>query len=812
MSFNIPFKLLALTLSSLFIATLFVALQIPVLASADPIGREECYPAVLLLRGSGEAPVPDLENAYIPANSTTGEPFIDTNGYEGETIQKLLQAFVDNTNPAETVSRVRFIDIYYPAFQMFDEEAMLPSSPDMYIGNLGQNFDASVREGSKNIVDFIKADEARFCDTKYMVVGYSQGAMSIRGAYQLLKFQTNKIISSYVIGDPVHNGDETVNSPTQYSAANTGGGDSGLFRLLGGVVQTLPPSITAQDAQALADYSDEMEQSDELIYRVGASGDPYSRSVCHQYDIFCSFSRFAEAITQEVSPKQEHTNYFDSSTVAGSIDLQYEVVAFDEQVQYLADHSTTISPNPPIRSLASTVTVLGSPTVYNVVNARAGDLCSWDENSDNTFEVVDVPCGTYEAVHLTSPAKMSVTLVDSFDIEYQVSSEKLAVKPEYIHTDPTLGIVGGNAYFMGSTEGDIEVNFLLNDGTQSEQFYEYTLVDDYNDIPEDYQWDSVTSEHHHSVANLTPNTAYYAAVREVSPLGIRSPYKVIKFFTLPATAEASTILIDEESALVEWDNFGSYSEYYDIFRNGDYITTVDGTSNNYLDETLGSGTEYTYSIFGYALNPDGSVEHASIGIDTNSVMTTGDPDEPSELLKPNTPTIDAVSSNSLTIVWGELSSPIVGYEIYRDYSYYDTVYDISEFEDNDVSSNTSYSYMIRAFDDDGNYSPLSDELVVTTLVAVSIPVQAPTNLTVDYMDAYYILFSWSSSDENNELSYVLYRDGQPLPTGDYYADATTGADFYALPNSSHTYKVRAEDSNGNFLFSEPLVVTTPEED
>lgn len=110
--------LAAMLLSGMFLVTIAQPVQ------ADIIGAEECFPAVLMLRGSGEKRIiKEGSNNVIYTKEMNGElvPFIETNGYEGEMLSKLTQHFTDQTNPVQTVSKTRFIGVDYEALDVFPD-------------------------------------------------------------------------------------------------------------------------------------------------------------------------------------------------------------------------------------------------------------------------------------------------------------------------------------------------------------------------------------------------------------------------------------------------------------------------------------------------------------------------------------------------------------------------------------------------------------------------------------------------------------------------------------------------------------------
>lgn len=407
-------------------------------AYADPITEEECFPAVLMLRGSGETEVPVAERNY-PQGSTGSDVLIKTNGAEGPTLARALEALVAEADPAETISKLRFVGIDYPALDVNPPEPepypdMSDLPPDDAGGiTAGTNFSNAVdalthyfpryplsyQEGGKNIVNFIEDDRSRGCYTQYILMGYSQGALAARVAMNLEGNNTNQIMGSYLIGDPSQkaNGAST---DRQRSFASTGWSRDGMFRYWLDQLTFLPSPLSVMKGKWV--------ESDSTAYRDDGIGNFASRSLCHQFDPVCwSKSMF---VPDEEAHESQHTNYFvGDADDPGLLDLWYDIPEFDLQLQKLAESQPG---NPRERALKKEISFAIEPTLYNIANMRPDDACSWDEGSDGSFEAVNLPCGIYSVAHTDDTAKMTVKVLDSFGITHTYSSEEQVIDPAEI--------------------------------------------------------------------------------------------------------------------------------------------------------------------------------------------------------------------------------------------------------------------------------------------------------------------------------------------------------------------------------------------
>lgn len=392
-------------------------------AYADIIQPDECFPAVVMFRGSGENKVAD-DNSEIKTYKDINERVIlQTNGYEGETIERLLDVFSKQTNAQETVSRTRFIGVDYPALPVppdFPEPILSGTNPlidianntairSLYLKNHILAYQDSYNEGALRAINIIKDDMARGCNTQYTFVGYSQGVISARIASALLDNNHGKIVSTYAIGDPYQKKNGAY-SELQKSPANTGYDSAGLLRntpLAESEFEFLMPNELINEYEGT--YIN-IKDSDSVFYR---NDEFVSRSLCHDKDPIC---------TSALHDFDPHSNYFLQSKynpedieTAGDVDLEYEISAFDLQVQGLANSTQH---NPRARTLTKTPSVSSASTIYNLANARRDDKCSWDEGNDGTYETVDVSCDPYEYKSSTGRDKLKLRVTDSFGTDY----------------------------------------------------------------------------------------------------------------------------------------------------------------------------------------------------------------------------------------------------------------------------------------------------------------------------------------------------------------------------------------------------------
>lgn len=360
---------------------------------------------------------------------------VHTNGYEGEVISRLLRNFVARTDSSKTISKVRFVGIQYPALPVLPElnNSSAPleqaSANSMILMSHLMTYDNSYRVGAKMTADFIKQDERRGCNTQYMLLSYSQGVIAARLAANLLDNNTDKIINSYVIGDPFQKAGGA-SSTRQKTVANTSPDTLGVGRYAtnaingisaGNVLNPILAPVSIAALVGVNNYTNEITKADPVIYRDDGPNGVVSRVVCHTNDPTCGFNPLHFDINR-------HTSYFDPEIPEGQVDLDYEVSEFDKQVQTLAN---SISSNPRERVLTKTPSITGQETTYNVANARSDDHCAWDVGSDGSVDSSGL-CDTFTVSEESANPKMSVKVTDSFGIVHNLSTESEAIDSEAV--------------------------------------------------------------------------------------------------------------------------------------------------------------------------------------------------------------------------------------------------------------------------------------------------------------------------------------------------------------------------------------------
>jgi chitinase len=273
---------------------------------------------------------------------------------------------------------------------------------------------------------------------------------------------------------------------------------------------------------------------------------------------------------------------------------------------------------------------------------------------------------------------------------------------------------------------------------------------------------------------MTTSTALFPAVRILVLTMLFGSSVVSAQFSrdrTPPTAPTNLVVTatTEHSVSLAWgpstDNSGRFS--YIICCAGTTVT-VSQTVTSYTWEGLQSGKTYVFRV--YARDAAGNLSKSS-----NPVTVT----LPGELAAPTKPVVAVldVGPTHATLAWSSTDDgSTIWYTIYIDGQPVSTLSSTTAtFTCASVlvptycvplNQDTTYTFTVRARDVDGNLSPLSDPVFVTTDPAdpndQTAPTQ-PTNLTAEN-DGGHIIVSWDPSTDDlapqSLIRYDVYVNGE----------------------------------------------------
>ena len=231
---------------------------------------------------------------------------------------------------------------------------------------------------------------------------------------------------------------------------------------------------------------------------------------------------------------------------------------------------------------------------------------------------------------------------------------------------------------------------------------------------------------------------------------------------------------------------------YTIYRDGNLLASVNGTTTTYKDSAVAPDTSYSYTIEAADAAGNGSGQSTALPVTTPPVpQDTEPPSIPANLRTTN------ITYSAVDLAWDASTDNmgVTSYAIYRNGNLLTSVNGATTtYQDGTVAAGTSYTYTVEAFDAAGNGSGQSASLPVT------IP-SLPTTFTfVPVADSYV---NESSPTSNYGTSTALRVDGSPLVRSylrfdvQGLAGTITKATLrvYATSSSSVGYDVRSVSDN-----------------
>ncbi|MEE1927099.1 fibronectin type III domain-containing protein [Streptomyces sp. TRM 70351] len=175
-------------------------------------------------------------------------------------------------------------------------------------------------------------------------------------------------------------------------------------------------------------------------------------------------------------------------------------------------------------------------------------------------------------------------------------------------------------------------------------------------------------------------------------------------------------------------------------------------------------------------------------------------------------TVHAGTATSVHVMWNraDAGEDISGYEVYRDGERVTEVPGEKYMVDvKGLKPSARYTFTVRAKDADGNFSPYSREVTVTTLSdhQDETPPTRPDGLTARADGSRAATLTWQeASDDTGVTSYDVLQSGTRIHsvTGDSTSALITGL----RPETAYRFTVQARDAAGNVSPASPAAALT----
>ena len=221
---------------------------------------------------------------------------------------------------------------------------------------------------------------------------------------------------------------------------------------------------------------------------------------------------------------------------------------------------------------------------------------------------------------------------------------------------------------------------------------------------------------------------------------------------------------------------------YRVYRDGSRVGSTPLTT--YTDTGLSPGTSYGYRVSAFDWIGNESPKSTTLFVATTDGSA---PSAPANLQG------TAVSTSRIDLAWTASTDNVgvTGYRIYRNAAVVGTTAGTS-FSDTGLSEYTTYTYLVAAYDAEGNESSQSSPLSATTVDGT--PPSVPSNLQGTAASTSRIDLTWTASTDNAGVTgYRVYRNGSQIGT----TAATGYSDTGLSEATSYSYQVAAYDDEGN---------------
>jgi YD repeat-containing protein len=372
--------------------------------------------------------------------------------------------------------------------------------------------------------------------------------------------------------------------------------------------------------------------------------------------------------------------------------------------------------------------------------------------------------------------------------------------------DTTQPSAPGAPTFSNITMTSAKASWVAATDNRGVVGYDYRINSD--------SWQSLSNVLFVDLSGLSAKTTYTVSVRArdaASNLGSASSGS----FTTPDTAapSAPTGLNGSASSSttvnLTWnastDNVGVTG--YRIYRNGTHIASSSTTA--YTNTGLTGTTTYSYQVRAYD-----AANNLSGPSNTKSITTP-------DTIKPSTPTnlsATPASPTKINLSWTGSSdsggSGLAGYKIYRGGAQIATTSSTS-YSNTGLSSNTTYSYGVAAYDNAGNTSSQSSTASATTWPALSASVSVTSwkwlrrpNGTV-IIDPNVVVTA--SGGSGTGYTYAWQRVSGDTTTTVVSPSSSSTKWSRTMPNANVSYssvwRCRVTDSTGATAYSPNVTVT-----
>ncbi len=403
-----------------------------------------------------------------------------------------------------------------------------------------------------------------------------------------------------------------------------------------------------------------------------------------------------------------------NTSIAGTYTLIYDVTdsagnPAETQTRTVNVNEDTTAPSVPTNLSASGITTTSFTLSWSASTDNLG-VASYEVFIDGVSQ--GTQAGTSALISGLNPATQYSATVRALDAAGNASNESNSLSVTTATPPDTIApTVPGN--LTASNIGETSLDLSWDASTDNVGVTGYEVFQDGNSL-------GTTSTTNYSVSGLSPDTTYGFSVRAYDAASNYSAQSAVLSVTTlapPPDTQAPSIPTNlsasnetATSFLLSWsaasDNVGvvGYNLYIDGQPGGTSSTT------NFLFEGLSPSTTYSVQVSAYDAAGNASNLSTALSVTTQDAPDTQAPSVPTEL------TVSNATESSLDVSWNPSNDNVgvTGYELRQNGQSQGTV-GANFTVQTGLSSNTVYTYQVRAFDAAGNFSAWSIEASARTL-------------------------------------------------------------------------------------------------
>jgi chitodextrinase/lysophospholipase L1-like esterase len=488
----------------------------------------------------------------------------------------------------------------------------------------------------------------------------------------------------------------------------------------------------------------------------------------------------------------------------------YTIEAFDAAGNYSARASVSVT-----TTASSDAVAPGAPTLTATVQSGTSVALSWSGSTDNVgvtnytifsngaLIATNGTATTYTATGLTAGTKYTF-IVYAKDAAGNTSPASNSAIVTTTPTSDTTAPTTPGALVQGAVT-DTTVALSWGASTDAGGMAGYRLFQDGKQLAATITGTSYT------VTGLTAATAYAFVVKAYDKAGNVSAGTAALTVSTTAPDETGSDIptniavsnVTQTGATVTWTAPSDGTAVsYKVFASG-VLLAQNITATSYNATGLDPNTRYVFAV--KSVDAGGAESQTSQGRAATTLPTT-------DTIPPTAPTdvtVGVTTTTTVALSWTASTDNVgvAGYKIVLDGEELDTTVTATSLTITGLTANTSYSIVIKAFDDAGNDSTGSTAVTAqTTTTTDTTRPSTPNGLAASNVTGTSVDLSWNASTDNvGVVGYIVYKDGQSIgsPTGTTYT--VTGLN----PSTSYGFVVKAVDAGANIGFgSAALYVTT----